>query len=94
MPATAELEVGPYTIVRLHRAAYLRIYQVLATSTKAHLATTYQVAAPKFGIPEVWHIDCTLCTATKPYPTRDRCLTWLGYHRVSKHPQSVEKEGA
>lgn len=92
--ATAEMRVGPYLLVRLHRATYLRIYRVDSAETSETLGTTYQVAAPNLGIPEVWHMDCALCDATKPYPTRDRALSWLGYHRITKHPQSVEKESA
>ncbi len=88
------MRVGPYLLVRLHRATHLRIYQVQSAATSTVLGTVYQVAAPTLGIPEVWHIDCALCDSSKSYPLRDRCLTWLGYHRITKHPDSTKEESA
>lgn len=86
--------MGPYTIVRSHRSVYLRIYQVTSTATRTPLATAYRVAAPDLGIPEVWTVRCSLCPANKQYPSRDRALTWLGYHRITKHPTEAVKESA
>lgn len=88
------MPVGPYRLVRPHRSTHLRIYHIRSAATDELLATLWRVAAADLGIPEEWNVRCSLCPARKTYPSRDRALTWLGYHRLTKHPHSVEKESA
>lgn len=90
------LLVGPYLLVRLHRSAFLRIYDIHSAETNNRLATMHRTNAPDLGIKDHTVIQCrgTNCSARKEYPTRDAALRWLGYHRVTKHPYEVKLEAA
>ncbi len=86
--------MGPYRLVRLHRASAIWIYDIQSALTDTSLATVLRLHYPEARLTEQWGVFCAECLSHKFYPARDRCLSWLGYHRVTKHPQSVKEEDA
>lgn len=89
MPTIRKQEVGPYLLVRPHRSTLVRIYTIhYSNKPDGRLATMVKVTAPDVGLPDEYGINCATCQAKKFYKERDRCLSWLGYHLVTKHPHS------
>lgn len=96
MTRKPEIALGPYRLVRSHRSSYLRIYSIQSATTDTRLALLLRIEAPGLDIPEEWQARCSHpgCSASRTYPTRDQALRWVGYHRITKHSQSVMEEVA